>query len=98
MTLGCRQYNQSWIGFRGDKSSQVEGERLGSPIFNEDGEDDEDGNGEQIVVEHRVPVFESGDLYPLSHKEDLIKQDNQPQAFIPERSSYLGDWVIEQTR
>lgn len=37
-----------------DECSQVSGERLGSPVLKDDGSDDENGDGEEVVVPGRV--------------------------------------------
>lgn len=51
--------------------SQVQVKVLGSPVFQQNRGNDKDGNAEQVVVEHRVPVLEAGQLDSLSHGQDL---------------------------
>jgi hypothetical protein len=50
---------------------QIPRERCGRPILDKERENDEHGDREEIVVKHGIPVFESGDLDSLSHKQDL---------------------------
>jgi hypothetical protein len=50
---------------------QVPRERRGGPVLDKERENDENGDREEIVVKHGIPIFESGDLDSLSHKQDL---------------------------
>lgn len=59
------------ISFDRSRCSQVSQQVDRAPVLDQNGEDDQDGNGEQVVVVHRVPIFEAGDLDSLSHAEDL---------------------------
>jgi hypothetical protein len=50
---------------------QVCFEALRAPIFNEEGEDDEDRDTQEVIVEHGVPVREAGTLNALAHREHI---------------------------
>jgi hypothetical protein len=52
--------------------SQIPRETSQRPILCKEGERNQDGNREEVVVKHGVPIFESGDLDSLSHKQDLL--------------------------
>lgn len=50
---------------------QVAGERLGSPVLEEDRGHEENGDGQQVVVHHGVPVLEARQLDALAHREQV---------------------------
>ena len=56
---------------RRGRYSQVQAQVLRAPILDNDGSDDEHGDAQQVVVKHRIPVLEPGDLDPLSHGQDV---------------------------
>ena len=55
---------------------EVTGKRGASPVLDKEREDEQDRNGQEVVVEHRVPVLEAGDLDALAHEEDLKSVKN----------------------
>lgn len=69
-----RQYASTYAMTQMGSDSQVPCKAGGGPVFGQEGKDDKDGNREKVVVEHRIPIFESGDLDPLSHKQNLNRQ------------------------
>jgi hypothetical protein len=58
-----------WITYR--SCSQVQLQVLDTPIFDHDRGNDQDGNAQQVVVEHGIPIFETGHLDPLPHGQDV---------------------------
>lgn len=53
-------------------NSQVANEVCGTPIFDDEGEDNQDRDREQVVVEHRVPIRESRCLDSFAHCQNLL--------------------------
>lgn len=46
-------------------------ERLVAPVLKDEGADGKNGDRQEVVVEHRVPVLESSDLDALLHEQDV---------------------------
>ena len=53
--------------------SQVADEACPTPILYDEGKAEQYGDGQEVVVKHRVPVFEPGGLDALPHEQDLYR-------------------------
>lgn len=60
------------MGRHAREDSQVQLQVCGPPVLRDEREDDEDGDGERVVVEHGVPVAEAHRLDLLAHREHLF--------------------------
>lgn len=50
---------------------QVPSEALRPPVLEQHRRDEEDRDGQQVVVHHGVPVLEAGELDALAHREEI---------------------------
>ena len=62
---------------RGHNHSQVPVEVLHAPVFDQDRQNDEHGDRKEIIIKHRIPVFEPSDLDPLPHIQNLSSVINR---------------------
>ena len=80
----------TYMPFHEHGHSQISGETFRPPVLHKERKYDQDGYGEKVVVEHRIPILEPGHFDPLAHAKHLGHDINSDNGHLADRQTYAA--------